>query len=361
MAIWIGFIALIFTFLALDLGVFHRKNEVVSTQSALRWTALWVTMALSFSIFVYYAYTNGWVANPGGLTGREAVVLYITGYLIEESLSMDNIFVIALIFTYFMVPKEYQHRVLFWGILGALVFRGLMIGIGAALVQRFDWMVYVFGVLLIYSAYKMLRSGEEDINPGKNPVLRIIGRFYPVLKQFRGDRFFVRLPVKNRKVWAVTPLFVALMVVETTDVMFAVDSIPAIFAITTDPFIVFTSNIFAISGTALSLLRSGFLARQIPLPQIQPYFYPVFRRGQDFSESLGAFVGSGIVGGHRAFFGGGHSVFFGQGISNIGNAPVGGGQYAVCGRQYAVLSVERSVGGGRYAVGGMQWAVGGGR
>ena len=174
MAIWIGFIALIFTFLALDLGVFHRKNEVVSTQSALRWTALWVTMALSFSIFVYYAYSNGWVANPGGLTGREAVVLYITGYLIEESLSMDNIFVIALIFTYFMVPKEYQHRVLFWGILGALVFRGLMIGIGAALVQRFDWMVYVFGVLLIYSAYKMLRSGEEDINPGKNPVLRII-------------------------------------------------------------------------------------------------------------------------------------------------------------------------------------------
>ena len=248
MAIWIGFIALIFTFLALDLGVFHRKNEVVSTQSALRWTALWVTMALSFSIFVYYAYSNGWVSNPGGLTGREAVVLYITGYLIEESLSMDNIFVIALIFTYFMVPKEYQHRVLFWGILGALVFRGLMIGIGAALVQRFDWMVYVFGVLLIYSAYKMLRSGEEDINPGKNPVLRLIGRFYPVLKQFRGDRFFVRLPVKNRKVWAVTPLFVALMVVETTDVMFAVDSIPAIFAITTDPFIVFTSNIFAILG-----------------------------------------------------------------------------------------------------------------
>jgi len=248
MAIWIGFILLIFTFLALDLGVFHRKNEVVSTRSALRWTALWVAVALSFSVFVYFAYTNGWVANPGGLTGREAVVLYITGYLIEESLSMDNIFVIALIFTYFMVPKEYQHRVLFWGILGALVFRGLMIGIGAALVQRFDWMVYVFGALLIYSAYKMLRSGEEDINPGKNPVLRLIGRFYPVLKQFKGDKFFVRLPVKDRKVWAVTPLFVALMVVETTDVMFAVDSIPAIFAITTDPFIVFTSNIFAILG-----------------------------------------------------------------------------------------------------------------
>lgn len=248
MAIWIGFITLIFTFLALDLGVFHRKNEVVTTRSALRWTALWVTMALSFSVFVYYAYTNGWVANPGGLSGREAVVLYITGYLIEESLSMDNIFVIALIFNYFMVPKEYQHRVLFWGILGALVFRGLMIGIGAALVQRFDWMVYVFGVLLIYSAYKMLRSGEEDINPGKNPILRLIGKFYPVLKQFKGDRFFVRLPVKDRKVWAVTPLFVALMVVETTDVMFAVDSIPAIFAITTDPFLVFTSNIFAILG-----------------------------------------------------------------------------------------------------------------
>lgn len=248
MAIWIGFITLIFIFLALDLGVFHRKNEIVTTRSALRWTGLWVTVALSFAIFVYHAYTQGWVANPGGLSGREAVVLYITGYLIEESLSMDNIFVIALIFNYFMVPKEYQHRVLFWGILGALVFRGLMIGIGAALVQRFDWMVYVFGALLMYSAYKMLRSGEEDINPGKNPILRIIGKFYPVLKQFKGDRFFVRLPVKDRKVWAVTPLFVTLMVVETTDVMFAVDSIPAIFAITTDPFLVFTSNIFAILG-----------------------------------------------------------------------------------------------------------------
>jgi len=147
-----------------------------------------------------------------------------------------------------MVPEKYQHRVLFWGILGALFFRGLMIGLGAALIQRFDWMIYVFGVLLMYSAYKMWRSQDEDIDPNKNPFLRFLGKYIPVLKQFKGDRFFVRLPTKHRKVWAVTPLFVALLVVETTDIVFAVDSIPAIFAITKDPFLVFTSNIFAILG-----------------------------------------------------------------------------------------------------------------
>ncbi|MBX2926571.1 MAG: TerC family protein [Saprospiraceae bacterium] len=249
MAIWIGFIALIFAFLALDLGVFHKKAQAESTSKALLWTGFWISMALLFSVFVYFAYTNGWVANPEGLSGQEAVILYITGFLVEKSLSLDNIFVIALIFTYFMVPKQYQHRVLFWGIVGALFFRGIMIGVGAVLIQRFEWMIYVFGALLMYSAYKMWRSGgDEDINPNKNPLLRLLGRYYPVLKQFKGERFFVRLPTKGRKVWAVTPLFVALIVVETTDIVFAVDSIPAIFAITKDPFIVFTSNIFAILG-----------------------------------------------------------------------------------------------------------------
>lgn len=249
MAIWIGFIILIFAFLALDLGVFHKNIKEITTRDALSWTGIWIATAMLFSVFIYYAYEGGWVANPEDLDGREAVILYITGFLIEKSLSLDNIFVIALIFTYFMIPGKYQHRVLFWGILGALFFRGLMIGLGAALIQRFDWMIYVFGALLMYSAWKMWRSsGEEDINPNKNPLLILVGRFFPVLKQFKGERFFVKLPVKNRKVYAVTPLFVALMVVETTDIVFAVDSIPAIFAITKDPFIVFTSNIFAILG-----------------------------------------------------------------------------------------------------------------
>ncbi len=248
MVIWLGFIALIIAFLALDLGVFHRKNTEISTRDALLWTLVWIAISLTFSAFIYYAYESGWTANPERLDGKEAVVLYITGYVIEKSLSLDNIFVIALIFTYFMVPREYQHRVLFWGILGALFFRGLMIGVGAALIQRFDWMIYVFGALLMYSAYKMWRSDGEDVNPNRNPFLRILGKYFPVLRQFKGERFFVRLPTKHRTVWAVTPLFVALLVVETTDIVFAVDSIPAIFAITKDPFIVFTSNIFAILG-----------------------------------------------------------------------------------------------------------------
>jgi len=248
MAVWIGFLGLIFTFLALDLGVFHKKNQEISTKDALFWTVIWITVALSFSIFIHRAYDLGWVNNPEGLEGKEAVLLYITGYLIEKSLSLDNIFVIALIFSYFQVPGPYQHRVLFWGILGALFFRGLMIGIGAVLIQQFDWMIYVFGTLLMYSAYKMWRSGDEEIHPERNPMLRLIGKFYPVLKQFRGDHFFVRLPVKGRRLYAVTPLFVALIVVETTDIVFAVDSIPAIFAVTKDPFLVFTSNIFAILG-----------------------------------------------------------------------------------------------------------------
>jgi tellurite resistance protein TerC len=248
MTIWLGFITLIFIFLALDLGVFHRKNKEISTRDALGWTLVWIGVSVLFGGFVYYAYDRGLVANPEQLDGREAFLLYITGYLIEKSLSLDNIFVIALIFSYFMVPERFQHRVLFWGIVGALFFRGVMIGLGAALIQRFDWMIYVFGLLLMYSAFKMWRSQDEDIDPNKNPFLRFLGKYIPVLKQFKGERFFVRLPSKHRKIWAVTPLFVALLVIETTDIVFAVDSIPAIFAITKDPFIVFTSNIFAILG-----------------------------------------------------------------------------------------------------------------
>ena len=241
MLIWAGFIVLILILLAIDLGLLNREAHAISTREALRWTALWVSLSLLFGIVVYFAYEKGWVAN--GLSGDKALLKYLTGYLVELSLSMDNIFVIAIIFSYFNIPAKYQHRVLFWGILGAVFFRGLMIGIGVVLIHKFDWIIYVFAVFLLYSAFKMLRSGES-VHPSRNPVMRWVRRFFPVTKDFEGEHFFVR----KRHILAATPLFVALMVIETTDIMFAFDSIPAIFAITTDPFIVFSSNIFAILG-----------------------------------------------------------------------------------------------------------------
>lgn len=243
MAIWIGFLALVFILLALDLGVFNKNPHAITTREALGWTGLWVSLSLLFSIFVFFAYRNEWVPNADGLSGQTAVLKYLTGYLVEQSLSMDNIFVIAMIFAYFKVPRQYQHRVLFWGILGALFFRGLMIGLGVILIKKFAWLTYVFGFFLLYSAYKMWAT-DEGVHPNKNPVIKWAKRFFPVTKQFEGEHFFVR----RRHILAATPLFIALLVVETTDIMFAFDSIPAIFAITTDPFLVFTSNIFAILG-----------------------------------------------------------------------------------------------------------------
>lgn len=243
MFIWIGFIVLVCFLLALDLGVFNRNPHAITTREALGWTTVWVSLSLLFSVFVYYAYGYGWIANPEALTAKGAVLKYLTGYLVEQSLSMDNIFVIAMIFTYFSIPQKYQHRVLFWGILGALVFRGIMIFLGVVLIQQFAWLTYVFGVFLLYSAYKMW-SASESVHPHQNPVIKYVSRLIPVTKDFDGERFFV----KRKHLTAATPLFVALMVVETTDIMFAFDSIPAIFAITTDPFLVFTSNIFAILG-----------------------------------------------------------------------------------------------------------------
>jgi len=241
MLLWVIFIALICFLLALDLGVFNKNPHAVSTREAFGWTALWVTLSLLFSIVVYFAYEKDWVT--GDLSGSKAVLLYLTGYLVEQSLSMDNIFVIAVIFSYFQVPKQYQHRVLFWGILGALFFRGVMIAVGAVLINRFEWIIYIFGAFLLYSAYKMLSAGEA-VHPHNNSTIRFIRRFFAVTKNYHEDKFFVR----RKGLLAATPLFVALMVVETTDILFAFDSIPAIFGITTDPFIVFTSNIFAIMG-----------------------------------------------------------------------------------------------------------------
>ncbi|HEY1171920.1 MAG TPA: TerC family protein [Verrucomicrobiae bacterium] len=227
-----GFILVILFFLALDLGVFHKEARVVRFKEALGWTAVWFTLSMAFSGYVYH------------LRGREEALQYITGYIIELSLSMDNVFVIALIFAYFRVPLAYQHRVLFWGILGALVMRGVMIGVGAALIKTFAWTLYVFGAFLVFTGIKMMFGDDEGVEPEKNPIIRLVRKFYPVAKEFDGQKFTTEIDGKK----ILTPLALVLVMVETTDLIFAVDSIPAIFAITDKPFIVFTSNVFAILG-----------------------------------------------------------------------------------------------------------------
>jgi len=244
MWIWVIFIALIIVFLALDLGVFHKEEHVIKSKEAGIWTAVWVTIALSFSGVIYWLFSSGLIANPTGLTPNNAVLKYITGYLIELSLSVDNVFVIAVIFSAFKIPPIYQHRVLFWGILGAIVFRALMILFGVALITRFEWVIYVFGVFLLFTAFKMLKGDDHEFNPKNSWVFRQIKKVYPITNSIQGHDFFV----KRMGVKAATPLFVALIVIELTDILFALDSIPAILAITADPFIVFSSNILAILG-----------------------------------------------------------------------------------------------------------------
>jgi tellurite resistance protein TerC len=247
-AVWAGFLAFVLGLLALDLGVFHRESRAIRTGEALAWAGFYVTLALAFNVLVFFLYERSWlgvgvtVGQP--LDGRTAALQFLTGYLLEQSLSLDNVFIIALIFSYFRVPLAYQHRVLFWGILGALVMRGAMIGLGAALITRFDWIIYVFGGILILTAVRMLLAGNEEPDPEKSPVIRLARRIYPVTPELHGERFFVQLNGRR----AATPLFLVLLMVESSDVLFAVDSIPAIFAVTQDPFLVFTSNIFAILG-----------------------------------------------------------------------------------------------------------------
>lgn len=230
--VWALFVALIVLFLALDLGVFHRHAHVVRFREAIGWTCLWTVLALGFYVGMIWG------------RGSQEALEFLTGYIIELSLSMDNVFVIVLIFAYFRVPSQYQHRVLFWGILGALVMRAVMIFAGAALVTRFHWVLYVFGAFLIFSGVKMLFADDEGVHPEKNPVLRLARRLFPVTHDFDGQKFITRLNGRR----ALTPLFLVLMMVETTDLVFALDSIPAIFAVTTDRFVVFTSNVFAILG-----------------------------------------------------------------------------------------------------------------
>ena len=310
--VWVGFLALVLLFLALDLGVFHRKAHVVSVKEALGWSVVWATLGLAFGLFVYFGYERHWMGlgllspaqqaevaalpesergavfvdkwavsadNPHGLLdGTAALTKYVTGYLVEKSLAVDNIFVIALIFAYLAVPPLYQHRVLFWGILGALAMRGAMIAAGAELIANYQWVIYVFGAFLILTGVKMLLITENK-DPTQSWVVRAVKRMWPVTDRYHSEHFFVRAGTDasheaavpgaaverdeavermervRRGALMMTPLFLALLLVEFTDLIFAVDSIPAIFAVTTDPFLVFTSNAFAILG-----LRSLYFA-----------------------------------------------------------------------------------------------------
>jgi tellurite resistance protein TerC len=234
---WIAFNVMVLFLLALDLGVFNRKVHVVSVREALGWSALWISLAIGF---------GWWIGQE---MGRQSMLEFYTGYLVEQALSVDNLFVFILIFGYFKIAPEIQHRVLFWGILGALLMRGAMIGAGAVLIERFHWLVYVFGAFLVFTGARMAFGGDTEIEPESNPVMKLVRRFLPVSNRFHGQAFVVREPGPSGTLRLVaTPLLVVLILVETTDVVFAVDSIPAIFGVTRNPFLVYTSNVFAILG-----------------------------------------------------------------------------------------------------------------
>jgi tellurite resistance protein TerC len=240
---WIGFIVFVVIMLGLDLGVFHRKMHKVPVKEAVIWTAVWVSLAMIFCLLIYLDYPHD--------MGRTKALEFLTGYVIEYSLSVDNIFVFILIFSYFAVNEKYQHKVLFWGIIGALFMRAIFIFAGVALINRFHWIIYIFGSFLVFTGLKMLFQGESKVDPEKNPIVRFFRKFLPVTDTMHEDKFFIR---KN-KIFYATPLFLVLLIIESSDLIFAVDSIPAVLAITQDSFIVFTSNIFAILG-----LRSLYFA-----------------------------------------------------------------------------------------------------
>lgn len=246
--VWISFLAFVILMLALDLGVFHRKAHEIKLREALIWSAVWISLALIFNYGVYV------------FMGKQKAMEFLTGYVIEKSLSIDNLFVFIMLFAYFKVDAKYQHKVLFWGILGALVMRAIFIFAGVALINKFHWIIYVFGTLLIFTGIKMVFQKEEQINPERNPLVRLFKKFFPFTNEDQDGKFFVK---KNGKRFA-TPLFVVLLIVEFTDLIFAVDSIPAILAITNDTFIIFTSNVFAILG-----LRALYFA----LAGITQYFH----------------------------------------------------------------------------------------
>jgi tellurite resistance protein TerC len=245
--LWLCFNLFVLMMLALDLGVFHRKAHEVTVREALTWTTVWVTLAMLFNVFIYFYFD------------KDKAIEFFTGYIIEKSLSVDNIFVIIMIFSYFNVPRAYQHKVLFWGILGALVMRVIFIFAGIELIHKFHWLIYLFGGFLVFTGIKMVVAGNAKIQPERNPMVKLVRKMFPVTESFIGNNFFQRI---NGKMWA-TPLFLVVMLIEGTDLIFAVDSIPAILAISDDPFIVYTSNVFAILG-----LRSLYFA----LSGIENYF-----------------------------------------------------------------------------------------
>ncbi len=245
--LWGAFNLFVLGMLALDLGVFHRKSHEVSVREALTWTSVWITLAMLFNLFIYYYFD------------KDKAIEFFTGYIIEKSLSVDNIFVIIMIFSYFNVPTSYQHKVLFWGILGALVMRVIFILTGIELIHRFHWLIYIFGGFLVFTGIRMLTSGDEKLEPERNPLVKLARKIFPFTPSFEGDQFFVK---RDGKRWA-TPLFLVVILIEATDLIFAVDSIPAILAISDDAFIVYTSNVFAILG-----LRSLYFA----LSGIEKYF-----------------------------------------------------------------------------------------
>lgn len=236
---WVGFLAFIAAMLAIDLGLFRRKSHSIHMREALAWCVVWVTLAMSFNVLVYYWH------------GKQAALEFLAGYLVELSLSVDNVFVFIVVFSYFRVPAAFHHRVLFWGIIGAVIMRAIFIMSGIAILQTFHWVIYVFGAFLVYTGIKMALPKKEEIHPEHNPVVKLFRRVFPVTSDYRGDKFFVREAGRRMA----TPLAIVLLVVESTDLVFAVDSIPAILAITSNAFIVFTSNIFAILG-----LRSFYFA-----------------------------------------------------------------------------------------------------
>jgi tellurite resistance protein TerC len=245
--LWVAFNAFVLIMLALDLGVFHRKAHEVSVKEALTWTGIWIALAMLFNLFIYHHFD------------KEKAIEFFTGYIIEKSLSVDNIFVIIMIFSYFNVPRIYQHKVLFWGVLGALVMRVIFIFAGVELLHRFHWLIYIFGGFLIITAVRMIVSKDEKLEPERNPLVKLVRKKFRVTPAFHGDNFFVRIGGQL----SATPLFLVVIMIEATDLIFAVDSIPAILAISEDPFIVYTSNVFAILG-----LRSLYFA----LAGIEKYF-----------------------------------------------------------------------------------------
>jgi len=242
--LWIGFNVFVLALLAVDLGVFHRKAHAVSIKEATAWSIVWVSLAMIFNLGIYFTW------------GEQKALEFFTGYVIEKSLSVDNLFVFVMIFQYFSTPTEYQHRVLFWGILGALILRAIFIAAGSALLNQFHWMIYVFGAFLVFTGIKMLLQGDEKLKPERNPVVRLFERWVPMTREYHGQSFMIRTNGKTRA----TLLLLVLIVIETTDVIFAVDSIPAIFAVTQDSFIVYTSNVFAILGLrALYFMLAGVM------------------------------------------------------------------------------------------------------